>query len=230
VSSVLWSDSTPFSGAEVVVEAIGNRLRAWIDDTPLFDVRDDGLASGSAGVLALDAGGGIWSAFEVRHAVPMWENWYQFDAAIGWRAAGRRFRVAAGRSADSTLIPGAGEEHLFQETAPAAFLARLCAPGADLRLVATGAEPAHTRRFLPDASFTADAAARVLRSADGTGLLVFITGGGPAGAALPAGEYRLQLTYRRDNSSVDAENTVLSQAGDTSDETASIDVPWSVSS
>ena len=60
-------------------------------------------------------------------------------------------------------------------------------------------------------------------------MLVFIPGGGPAGTDLPTGEYRLQLTYRRDNTGVDAGSTVLSQAGDVTAETASIDVPWSLS-
>jgi hypothetical protein len=61
-------------------------------------------------------------------------------------------------------------------------------------------------------------------------MLVFVPGAGPAGTDLAAGEYRLRLTYRRDNTATDAGSTVLSQAGDTSDETALIDVPWTVSS
>ena len=118
----------------------------------------------------------------------------------------------------------------FLETTSANFRPRLRAPGADLRLVSANAQPRHTRRFLPDASYVADTTARVLRAADGTGMLVFIPGVGPAGTALAAGEYRLQLTYRRDNTSLDAGSTVLAQAGDSSAETASIDVPWSISS
>lgn len=230
VSSVLWSDAAPANGIEVVVEAIGNRLRAWINDTLLFDVRDDVLSSGRAGVLALDGVAANWSAFEVRHVQSTWEDWYQFDVAIGWRAAGRRFRIFAGRSADSLVAPGAGEEYMFQEAAPANFRARLRAPGADLRLVGANGQRGHTRRFLPDASYTAEPAARVLRAADGTGMLVFIPGAGPAGAALPSAEYRLQLDYRRNNRGVDQGSTILTQAGDSSDEVALIDAPWPISS
>jgi hypothetical protein len=230
VSSVLWSDTAPANGVEIVVEAIGNRLRAWVDDALMFDVCDDALSSGRAGVLALDGVAANWSRFEVRHVQPRWEDWYQFDVAIGWRAAGWRFRIFAGRSADSLVAPGAGEEYLFQETPPANFRARIRAPGTDLRLVAGNGQRGHTRRFLPDASYVADPTVRVLRAADGTGMLVFMRGAGAAGTVFPAGEYRLRLTYRRNNSTVDANSTVLSQVGDTSDEVAFLDVPWSLSS
>ena len=53
--------------------------------------------------------------------------------------------------------------------------------------------------------------------------------GRPEPTCLP-GEYRLRLTYRRDNTAADTESLVLSQAGDATDETAWIDMPWSISS
>jgi hypothetical protein len=64
----------------------------------------------------------------------------------------------------------------------------------------------------------------------GNGMLVFMPGAGPAGATLPSGEYRLQLTYRRNNRGVDPSSTILTQAGDSSDEVALIDAPWPISS
>lgn len=229
VSSVLWSEAALANAIEVVVEAIGTRLRAWFDGTLLFDVHDNVLPIGGAGVLSLDGVGGNWSAFEVRHAQPKWEDWYRFDATTDWRAAGRRFRIFAGRSTDLPAAPGAGEEYLFHGTAPADFRARLRDPGADLRLVDANGQAGHTRRFLPDALYATDPTARVLRAADGTGMLIFIPGAAPAGAALPIGEYRLELTYRRDNTNHDAGSTILSQASDSSAETAFIDVPWPIS-
>ncbi len=229
VSTVLWSGAGPLAAMEVIVTAVGSRLRAWIDDAVLFDVYDDVLAAGQAGVLSLDGGAGFWSAFEVRHAQPQWEDWHAFGTAEGWRAAGRRFDVRAGRSADpAPPAGGAGEERLFQGLATAGFQARLRIPGVDLRLVGPGEQPGHARRFLPDSAYVAEATARVLRSADGTGMLVIVPAAGPPGAALAAGEHRLQLTYRRDNTAVDATGLVLSQAGDTTDETALLDIPWAV--
>ena len=76
------------------------------------------------------------------------------------------------------------------------------------------------RRFLPDAAYPDEAMARVLRSADGTGMLVFVPGAGPMGADLTAGEYRLQLIYRRENTVADAGSLVLSQAGDADEDGA----------
>jgi hypothetical protein len=50
----------------------------------------------------------------------------------------------------------------------------------------------------------------------------------PTGAAttLDPGTYRLDLTYRRDNTARDAGSLVLSQAGDKSDERALLHVSW----
>jgi hypothetical protein len=46
---------------------------------------------------------------------------------------------------------------------------------------------------------------------------------------LLSGEYRLSLTYRRDNTTADPSTLVLSQAADTSNETAIVDIPWTLS-
>ena len=59
----------------------------------------------------------------------------------------------------------------------------------------------------------------VLRAADGTGLAVTLPG-----SALQSGTYRLSLTYRRDNTAAEPGSDVLSRAGDTSDESAVLDV------
>jgi hypothetical protein len=227
VSMLLWSGPGPLASLEVIIEAIGSRLRAWVDNVPLFDVYDDGLSTGQAGVLSLDGRGGVWSAFEVRHAQPKWEDWHVFGTSEGWRAAGRRIQVLAGRSADpAPPAGGSGEERLFQEIDQVSFQARLRAPGVDLRLVGTDGQPGHMRRFMPDSAYVTEATARLLRASDGTGMFLLVPGMGPAGASLPVGEYRLQFAYRRDNTDVDPTSLVLSQAGDATDETALLDVPW----
>jgi hypothetical protein len=84
--------------------------------------------------------------------------------------------------------------------------------------VARNGVPGHTRVFLPDTEFTAAVAAQVVRKSDGTG--VFIT---PRSTAqFDAGEYRAHFVYRRQGSGL----LRLSQNGDTSDETVTLDVPW----
>jgi hypothetical protein len=48
----------------------------------------------------------------------------------------------------------------------------------------------------------------------------------PLSSRLEEGQYRLALTYRRDNTAADPGALVLSQAGDTSEEILQPDVPW----
>jgi len=57
---------------------------------------------------------------------------------------------------------------------------------------------------------------RVVRAQDGTGIVLL-----PFGTPnLPDGEIRAVFNYRRDNLAVDPNSLVLSEAGDTSPETA----------
>jgi hypothetical protein len=60
--------------------------------------------------------------------------------------------------------------------------------------------------------------ARVLRKSDGSG--VFIV------SPLTPGEYRLVVTYRRDNRAIDGNSEVFSEAGNTAPEQATLDIPW----
>src|SRR5215208_4475788 len=50
------------------------------------------------------------------------------------------------------------------------------------------------------------------------------------GSLLHAGEYRLRFTFRRNNTALDPQSLVLSQNGDTGDETAVVDAPWTTPS
>src|SRR5262245_63044685 len=54
-------------------------------------------------LLSVDGSAGLWSAFEVRHVQPKWEDWHVFDATEGWRAAGRRFQVLRSEEHTSEL-------------------------------------------------------------------------------------------------------------------------------
>lgn len=71
---------------------------------------------------------------------------------------------------------------------------------------------------------------KVLRKADGAGVIVVSPVMASPGSFLPPGEYRLVLTYRRDNRGKDQNSEVLSEAGNTSPEEATLDLPWSVQS
>ncbi len=65
---------------------------------------------------------------------------------------------------------------------------------------------------------------RVLRKADGAGLV--IVSPVASGSLLPSGEYRLVFTYRRDNRANDPKSELLSEAGVSSPEEATLDLPW----
>ncbi len=61
----------------------------------------------------------------------------------------------------------------------------------------------------------------MLRAADGTGLIfVQPEALAHAGSQLASGDYRLHLTYRRDNGAADPASIVLTEAGDSTEEVA----------
>jgi hypothetical protein len=80
--------------------------------------------------------------------------------------------------------------------------------------------PTGGRRFFAD-SRDATETVKVLRNGDGTGLVAV-----PAGGSLPAGERRLEFTFRRDNTAADPASQILRQNGSSDDEVAVLDVPW----
>jgi hypothetical protein len=103
------------------------------------------------------------------------------------------------------------------------------AGGVELRLVSPDGAEGHRRYFLPDDAYAPVNGARVLRKADGTGFFLLVpAASSSAGTHLSIGQYRLGLTYRRDNRNADSESLVLSQAGNAKTEEARIDVPWSM--
>ena len=68
--------------------------------------------------------------------------------------------------------------------------------------------------------------ALVLRKLDGSGLMIVMPASNAAGSHLLLGEYRLNFTYRRDNRAHDSQSELLSEAGHTTPEQATLDIPW----
>jgi hypothetical protein len=147
---------------------------------------------------------------------PAWVPYFTFGAEERL-PAGTRVRVLAGPAGAPAAEPGVTTRYVDA----AAGRLRLLPQGTDLRVVSPAGTEEHRREFLPPGRYT-PVAVRVLRKADGTGVAVV-----PAarGDALPEGRYRLRFVYRRDNRARDAASQVLSQAGATSPETATLDVP-----
>jgi hypothetical protein len=225
--TTLWSDTAPIAvdaWRDVVVEAIGTRLRVMLDGLLLADVHDATFRDGRVALLACGGGTEQFARFSIERAVPKWMPWGTVTG-VGTLAAGRRVRVFAGAAGDLAQPAVTGETRTFLGFAagdPAGV--RLPAEGVDVRLVASDATVLHARRFAPDAAFAPEAL-RVLRAADGTGMiLVPPDAAGPAGTRLPCGIHRLSWTFRRDNTAADPSSLVLREHGDSSTESGRVDV------
>jgi hypothetical protein len=94
----------------------------------------------------------------------------------------------------------------------------------ELRVVAPDGTVVHSRHFLPDDDYAAEDV-RVLRKADGTGFFMVKPDGGSSSVPFTLGQYRLKLTYRRENRGFDPASRILSQTGERADEVVAIDIP-----
>jgi hypothetical protein len=221
--TALWQDAnSPVVGHPylVTLDCVGDQIAGYLDGLALFTVNDGDFQGGSIALYSWHNKGARFE--EVRVSAPAWMDYYSFGQEETF-AAGTKLRVYSGNAAAAPPVqPG-----ILQR-----FVATLDDPGdlqfgatsADLRVMSSPANAGHFRRFLP-ASAYAVSDFKVLRKADGTGMLIVPP---VAGGVLEPGEYRLTLTYRRDNSAADPKSQVLSEADDTSVETVVIDVPWRV--
>lgn len=218
--TILWSGSLPppvLPGDpqwRVSAEAVGRRLRIRIDETLLAEIEDAGLGSGSVSAFASMADSAAFGPFDILHAAPAFEPWYVFGSETA-RVSGRRIRVAASAEPGG-FSPAAGEEPRWKGLPIAGFARGLPLEGVDLRAVDAVGTVLHERRFQPPSHFT-DVAIRIVRAADGTGLLVL-----PASGTLPAGEMRLDFLFRRDNTGVDAQSLILRQQGEQAPESITL--------
>jgi hypothetical protein len=208
---VTWRTDHPY---QLTLDAVGARLAGWVDGALVCSVEDGDLAAGQGGVYTASEAGARFADF--RLGAPFWSHLYRF-ADEPTPADGRRIDVIGG-AADPSLVAGAGVDLRFAAGPGERGWAPRAGPDVDLRLVASDETAQHIRRFLPDAEFAA-ASFSVLRKADGTALFITAT-------PLDASTYRLAWTYRRDNTASDPTSIVLSQAGDKSDETVVLDMPW----
>ncbi|MGA9773955.1 MAG: hypothetical protein WBV94_33295 [Blastocatellia bacterium] len=223
--TLLWEDDFAYEvgrAYRVAIVAIGSTLRGYLDGARMFEIEDADLAAGQVGLYCFRNTDARFS--EVRVAASMWAPYYSFGQESRM-PTGTRVRVYAGNEADAP----AGEQGVARR-----FIAsgsdhgqlRLPADGAGLRLRAPDGAEGHARRFLADADYVPEAATQVLRKADGTGFFVIVPSGTQAGSALAVGQYRLSMIYRRNNQAMDPGGQVLSEAGNKSDERATIDIPW----
>ncbi|NIS81969.1 MAG: hypothetical protein GTO14_17570 [Anaerolineales bacterium] len=139
-------------------------------------------------------------------------------------AAGTRVRVYSGAPIGAPT-PEAGMEQRFVAATGSAGMMILPSNGVELRLLSPLEEVLHQRWFLPGKAYAA-VTTKVLRKRDGTAFFLFVPTASPTGTSLTRCGYRLKLTYRRDNQTVDKKSIVLRQSGSKADEVVIIDLPW----
>lgn len=223
-TTTLWEDAVQYAVGRdyvVTIDCVGDRLIGYVNGAQLFAVFDSAVASGRVGLYSWSNTGARFA--DLRVAEPVWTTLYRFGSEETM-PAGTRVRVFSGNEA-AAPAPEAGVIRRFVADLDDPGRLHFTAAGADLRLRAPHEQGGHSRRFLADGAF-ALAGARVLRKADGTGLVVVVPAGTAAGTHLDAGQYRLQMTYSRDIRANDPTAQVLSENGDTGSEKVTLEMPW----
>lgn len=94
----------------------------------------------------------------------------------------------------------------------------------EMRLVAPNGEIVHARHFLPDDDYVSEDV-KVLRKADGTGFFMVKLDVALNVVPLSLDQYRLKLTYHRNNKTRVPTSQIWSQAGNDADEIVTLDIP-----
>jgi hypothetical protein len=219
LKATLWQNTDAISTGtshEVAVEAVEHHLTVYLDHVELFSIVDDAHMDGLVGIYSADNPDLTVFWLQVDYAEPQWRSYYSFGKSVRL-TAGRRLRLHRG----GVLTPS--PEPSVRDIALPPSCPSFPADGADLRLLSSDGRTLHMRRFYPDPLFE-DVPIRILRKADGTGLVIF-----PAApnTALMQNDYRLKLIYRLDNRAHDPDSVVQSQNDSRLDEEVVLDIPWS---
>lgn len=94
----------------------------------------------------------------------------------------------------------------------------------ELRLIAPNGNVVHSKHFLPDTDYVSEDVS-VLRKADGTGFFMIHLDESLNALPLSPAQYRLKLTYHRNNRTRVPTSQVFSQAGNDADEMVTLDIP-----
>jgi len=131
------------------------------------------------------------------------------------------------------IFPGAAASVSTTQTAPVQLVGRKAGDvdlprriffSLEFRIVGPDGKILHTRHFLPDDDYVSEDV-EVLRKADGTGFFMVKPNSGSSDIPFPLGQYRLKLTYHRNNKTLVPTSPILSQAGNQADEVVTIDIP-----
>jgi len=223
----LWSDAQLYEVGRdhlVTIDAVGDSLIGWVDGVEAFAVTDPSHARGTIGLYCWGNTGARFSSVTVTGAAWSLHHRFADERPI---EAGTQVHLHSGAEVDLGVVPAPGIVHRFAATSPDHGHRRLATRrGVDIRLRDGIGGLGHQRRFMPAAAYTSVGGLKLLRKADGTEAFLFEAAAGTPGATLSAGQYRLQFTYRRDNTAAVPGSQILSRAGDRSDERVTLEVPW----
>lgn len=201
------------------VECLGQRIACYINGVQLCEVADDAFERGRIALFTFQNGSARFDFVRVQEAV--WQTYYRFGKQPTV-PAGYRIRILACSESDAPaplpnvhdlFVAGTGEQgsvHFYDSHV-------------DLRIRDPRGEIQHTRTFARSSLFEPVDDLRILRRRDGCGFLLIRPVSAEA-SRFAIGEHRLELTYRLDNRSVDAESQVQREAGISDPERTQIDL------
>jgi len=228
----LWSDASAYEVGRdhlITIDAVRDSLAGWVDGVAVFSVQDPSHPAGTIGLYCWANAGARFGSVTVTGAA--WSVHHRFGAE-GLLEAGTRVLLHSGADGDGDAAPSPvpGLVDRFVATVPGDHGHRRL-PGhrpVDLRLRDATGKLGHARRFLPATAYAPVGNLRILRKADGTEAFLFEPATASPGAALGAGQHRLHVTYRRDNTTAVPGSQILTRAGDRSAEHATLDIPWTL--
>lgn len=221
---LLWEDREQYRTQrwyDLNIECVGDLLVGRLDGELLFAIHDTALDAGRVALYCRANRAARFAEVRVVSSTSAWTAYHTFDEPL-FLAAGTRVRV----NATQPVAPDQEPSLLHRTAAGPRAGSPFPQDGVDLRVRGAVGEPDHARRFLPQGRFGDLGSVRMLRRADGTGVLLFrrVNADGnvtPFDAAL----HRLSLEYRRDNRQRDPGGIVLSQSGSTIPESVVLDLP-----
>ena len=226
VVTVLWDAAGGIRYSQLfddvlTVDCVGDHLTGYRNGLQLFSVADRDLTSGRVGLYCWQNPGARF--IEVRVGRPVWSPYYTFRQEER-RPAGTRVQIFGGN------VMNAERDGIHADPVEPGLVHRFIAPydeqgvmrfpvdAVNLRVVNSDQSSGHTRTFVPNNGYSLQDGIRVLRNADGTGLILAKEGG----ATFDIGSYHLTFIYRRDNRDVDPNSQAYSQAGSTTSESVTL--------
>lgn len=205
--------------AKIVAATLGSQNA--VDERITLLIRDSTNLTGHRIEKREVANGSVFSLDGTDEAAPAWVPIYEFGSE-DTMPAGTRVIVVSGPTDDPPTAEPRTVKRFRAQPGNDGDL-QFTSDAVDLRLVGPRGNVMHARRFLGSAAMVGPVGVRLLRKADGTAC--FILPASPD-TSFPEGPFQMTMEFKRDNKAFDPDSLVLSAAGQTTPETAVLDIPW----